>query len=93
MTTFVFMYKLSFFSALLGSIMLLSSCEDETAPAVAYLEVTELLVAAKSNEGTSSAKLNTIWVEQNGQQIGAFSPPCRIPVYAGENHSTRLLEQ
>lgn len=91
MTTFVFMNKLSFFSALLGSIMLLSSCEDETAPAVAYLEVTELLVAAKSNEGTSSAKLNTIWVEQNGQQIGAFSPPCRIPVYAGENQSLRFI--
>ncbi len=85
------MYKTSFFSALIGSILLLSSCEDETAPAVAYLEVTELLVAAKSNEGTSSAKLNTIWVEQNGQQIGAFSPPCRIPVYAGENQALRFI--
>ncbi|MCH1534999.1 MAG: hypothetical protein L7S65_08615 [Schleiferiaceae bacterium] len=77
--------------ALLCSLLFLTTCENEPAPAVAYLEVTELLVAAKSDEGTSSAKLNTIWVEQNGQQIGAFSPPCRIPVYAGENQTLRFI--
>ena len=91
MTTFVVMFKKTFLFALFGSIFLLYSCEDESAPAVAYLEVTELLVASKSDEGTSSAKLNTIWVEQNGQQIGAFSPPCRIPVFAGKNQLLRFI--
>jgi hypothetical protein len=91
MPTFVLMFKSIIFSTILWSLLLLTSCEDETAPAVAYLEVTELRVAAKASEGTSSSKLNTIWVEQNGQQIGAFSPPCRIPVYAGENQSLRFI--
>ncbi|HBK19840.1 MAG TPA: hypothetical protein DDZ07_00800 [Cryomorphaceae bacterium] len=91
MTTFDLMFRKTILIALFGSIFLLYSCEDESAPAVAYLEVSELLVASKSSEGTSSAKLNTIWVEQNGQQIGAFSPPCRIPVYAGENQLLRFI--
>jgi len=91
MTTFDLMFRKTILIALFGSIFLLYSCEEESAPAVAYLEVSELLVASKSSEGTSSAKLNTIWVEQNGQQIGAFSPPCRIPVYAGENQLLRFI--
>ena len=85
------MFRKTILIALFGSIFLLYYCEDESAPAVAYLEVSELLVASKSSEGTSSEKLNTIWVEQNGQQIGAFSPPCRIPVYAGENQLLRFI--
>ena len=91
MITFAVMQNKTLFIVLLCSLLFLTTCEDEPAPAVAYLEVTELLVAAKSDEGTSSAKLNTIWVEQNGQQIGAFSPPCRIPVYAGENQTLRFI--
>lgn len=91
MITFAVMQNKTLFIALLCSLLFLTTCENEPAPAVAYLEVTELLVAAKSDEGTSSAKLNTIWVEQNGQQIGAFSPPCRIPVYAGENQTLRFI--
>lgn len=91
MITFAVMQNKTLFIALLCSLLFLTTCENEPAPAVAYLEVTELLVAAKSDEGTSSAKLNTLWVEQNGQQIGAFSPPCRIPVYAGENQTLRFI--
>lgn len=91
MITFALMQNKTLFIALLCSLLFLTTCENEPAPAVAYLEVTELLVAAKSDEGTSSAKLNTLWVEQNGQQIGAFSPPCRIPVYAGENQTLRFI--
>ena len=91
MITFAVMQNKTLLIALLCSLLFLTTCENEPAPAVAYLEVTELLVAAKSDEGTSSAKLNTIWVEQNGQQIGAFSPPCRIPVYAGENQTLRFI--
>lgn len=91
MITFAVMQNKTLFIALLCSLLFLTTCENEPAPAVAYLEVTELLVAAKSDEGTSSSKLNTIWVEQNGQQIGAFSPPCRIPVYAGENQTLRFI--
>ena len=91
MITFALMQNKTLFIALLCSLLFLTTCENEPTPAVAYLEVTELLVAAKSDEGTSSAKLNTLWVEQNGQQIGAFSPPCRIPVYAGENQTLRFI--
>ena len=51
MPTFVLMFKSIIFSTILWSLLLLTSCEDETAPAVAYLEVTELRVAAKASEG------------------------------------------
>ena len=49
------------------------------------------MVDASINEGTSSARLTTLWVEQNGQQIGAFLPPCTIPVLAGEDQLIRLI--
>lgn len=67
------------------------SCDTAPAPEVSYLVVDTLMVDAGPNEGTSSARLTTLWVEQNGQQIGAFLPPCTIPVLAGEDQLIRLI--
>ena len=62
----------------------LISCDTKAAPEVTYLKVDSLTVNALFNQGTSSSKINTFWVEQNGTQIGAFIPPCEVPILAGE---------
>jgi len=72
MTTFDLMFRKTILIALFGIIFLLYSCEEESAPAVAYLEVSELLVASKSSEGTSSAKLNTIWSNRMANKLAPF---------------------
>ena len=77
------------FAVLIGAT--LSSCDLNPAPEIAYLEVEDMQVNAKNDEGTSSSKLTTLWIEQDGEQIGAFTPPCRIPVYARENSTVRFI--
>lgn len=67
------------------------SCDTAAAPEVAYLKVDSLTVNALINQGTSSSKINTFWVEQNGTQIGAFIPPCEVPILAGENQEIRII--
>ena len=69
----------------------LMSCDTAPAPEVAYLKVDSLTVNALLNQGTSSSKINTFWVEQNGSQIGAFIPPCEVPVLAGESQEIRII--
>jgi len=76
---------------LIVCISVLSGCDVQPAAEVAYLEVNELSVSTTSDQGTSSSKLNTLWVEQNGQQLGAFMPPCRIPLLAGNDQEIRLI--
>lgn len=66
-------------------------CDTAPAPEVAYITVDTLLINATGAQGTSSSKLNTLWVEQNGAQIGAFIPPCEIPVLAGEKQEIRII--
>ena len=65
--------------------LLLNSCDVQPAPEVAYLCVDTLMVAPKTNQGTASSKLTTLWIEQDGEQMGAFTPPCTIPVFARDN--------
>jgi hypothetical protein len=77
------------FAAILGSVLV--NCDLNSAPEIAYLEVDTMLVNAKNGEGTSSSKLTTLWIEQDGEQIGAFTPPCRIPVYARERTTVRSI--
>jgi hypothetical protein len=69
----------------------LSACDTQKASEIAYLEISALAVAPKADEGTASSKLNTLWIEQDGEQIGAFSPPCTIPVFARENTNFRFI--
>ena len=69
----------------------LISCDTAAAPEVAYLKVDSLTANALINQGTSSSKINTFWVEQNGTQIGAFIPPCEVPILAGENQEIRII--
>lgn len=71
--------------------LLLARCDTTTAPEVAYITVDTLVVSAVGNQGTSSSKINTFWVEQNGAQIGAFIPPCEVPVLAGDNQEIRII--
>ena len=76
---------------LIVCISVLSGCDVQPAAEVAYLEVNALSVSTTADQGTSSSKLNTLWVEQNGQQLGAFIPPCRIPLLAGNGQEIRLI--
>ena len=69
----------------------LHSCDVQPAPEVAYLAVDTLMVAPKANQGTASSKLTTLWIEQDGEQMGAFTPPCTIPVFARENTTIRFI--
>ena len=69
----------------------LHSCDVQPAPEVAYLTVDTLVVAPKANQGTASSKLTTLWIEQDGEQMGAFTPPCTIPVFARENTTIRFI--
>lgn len=71
--------------------MLTSSCDTAPAPEVAYITVDTLVVSASGAQGTSSSKINTFWVEQNGAQIGAFIPPCEVPVLAGDDQEIRII--
>lgn len=71
--------------------LLLNSCDVQPAPEVAYLTVDTLMVAPKANQGTASSKLTTLWIEQDGEQMGAFTPPCIIPVFARENTTIRFI--
>lgn len=80
-----------FLTALGLSGLMLSSCDTSKAPDVAYIQIDTLLVSAGGPFGTSSADLSTFWVEQNGNQIGAFAPPAKVPVLAGENQSIRII--
>lgn len=86
------MSKIYVFTLLIGLIALFTtSCDTTPAPEVAYLQIDTLQVNANGTQGTSSSELTTFWVEQNGQQIGAFTPPSLVPVLAGENQSIRII--
>ncbi len=86
------MSKIYVFTLLIGLIALFTtSCDTTPAPEVAYLQIDTLQVNANGTQGTSSSELSTFWVEQNGQQIGAFTPPSLVPVLAGENQSIRII--
>ena len=86
------MSKIFFFTLFAAtSLLLVTSCDNAPAPEVAYLQIDTLQVNAIGAQGTSSSALSTFWVEQNGQQIGAFTPPSLVPVLAGQNQGIRLL--
>ena len=57
-----------------------AGCDTEKAPEVAYIKVNGLGMNTTASEGSSSSKLTTLWVKRNGEQLGAFTPPCRIPI-------------
>jgi hypothetical protein len=67
------------------------SCDTEQSPDVAYIEIPAMNVVTNSSQGAPTSALTTLWIEQNGQDLGAFLPPCRIPVYAGENQTLRFI--
>jgi len=73
------------------SLMLLSRCDNAPAPEISYLQIDTLQVNAGLGQGTSSSQITTFWVEQNGQQIGAFTPPSQVPVLAGNNQEIRII--
>ena len=90
--TFKLMKKRAFLIIGLAiSLLAFNACDTTLAPEVAYITIDTLTVNANASQGTSSSKLTTVWVEQNGQQLGAFIPPCTIPVLAGEDQTLRII--
>jgi len=51
---------------------------EETIPS--YLLIDELSFQALPGDGTSSNKITEVWVFTNGQMLGAFDLPAKIPV-------------
>lgn len=68
-----------------------SACDTEPSPEVAYLIVDGLQLNTTAEQGMPTSKFTTLWVEQNGQQLGAFSPPCTIPVLSGNDQKFRFI--
>lgn len=67
------------------------SCEiinpEEEIPA--YIEVKKIGVAVGPGQGTSSSKVTDVWVYANGNYLGTFELPARIPVLKkGKNDIT-----
>ena len=51
---------------------------EEAVPSVIYID--ELSLNVNPGEGTDSHKITEVWVYTNGQMLGAFDLPARIPV-------------
>lgn len=79
------------FIVILSAAIAFFSCDNEPAPEVAYLSIPELSITTNADQGASSANLTTIWVEQNGQELGAFLPPCKVPVLSGEAQTFKFI--
>lgn len=75
-------------------IILLSSCnrDDLKATVPAYLSISDLnLITDYPTEGTAHNKITTVWVEVNGEPIGAFDLPCLIPVIGEEEVEVEII--
>lgn len=71
--------------------LILESCDQSPSPEVAYLNIKEMALSNSAAGGMPTSKFQTLWVEQNGKQLGAFTPPCTIPVYSGDQNTFRFI--
>jgi hypothetical protein len=84
-------YKTTLFA--FGILTLAGSCNlinpDETAPS--FILIDEFSFDAAPGEGTSSQKITEIWVYTNGQMLGAFDLPAKIPVLDQGNTAVTMF--
>lgn len=79
--------------SLIGLLLVITAagCElinpEEEIPA--YIQVNRIGVAAGPGQGTSSSKITDVWVYANGNYLGTFELPARIPILSkGKNDIT-----
>ncbi len=71
--------------AVLLFVFLLSCSKNEEATVPAYIVIDQIdLVTNFVNEGTSNHKITTAWVFANGEAVGAFELPCKVPAILKE---------
>ncbi len=81
------MARLLYFFILVG---LFAGCNRQAEVPV-YLRIDDFKVETDfSTEGTASSKITTVWVEINGQEIGAYELPVVAPVIANGATNVRI---
>lgn len=74
-------------------VSIISSCKlfdpDELVPSYIYLD--DIRLNPKSNEGTSSDKIIDAWVYVNGNQVGIFELPSRIPIHVEGSYTLQIF--
>ncbi len=84
--------KYSLISLLLG-FSLLQSCRvfnpDEIIPS--YIYINDIIVKPTANQGTSSDNLSDAWVYVNGNLIGTYELPSKVPIHAEGNYNLQVF--
>jgi hypothetical protein len=77
---------------LLIACFLLSSCEiiNPAEDIPSYLHVDAFTVTTNAEQGSSSSKIENVWVSVDGQSLGAYQLPATLPVLASGSHSVVL---
>lgn len=54
--------------------------KDEPVPAYVYIEAINLKVKPDGSQGSNAHDIKDAWIFANGEMIGVFELPCRVPV-------------
>jgi hypothetical protein len=69
---------------LLLSIFFLSACtaidKEETVPSYIYIDKISLSVNPDGSQGSNAHDIKDAWILANGELIGVFELPCRVPI-------------
>ena len=83
-------FNITFF--LIGSLFI--SCNDDlTAELPSYIEIRDFKYTGNNSinpphpDGYNSTNITDVWVSMDGQIIGNFEMPCKIPILSEGNHS------
>lgn len=74
-------------------LLLLAACQTEQAAKPTYVKIDALhLRTDYAEEGTAHHDINTIWLNLNGQSVGAFELPAIIPLILEDGANTLRVE-
>ena len=77
--------------ALLSLLILLSSCERKAEIPV-YLRIDDFKVQTDfASQGTASHRITTVWIQVNGDDIGAYELPAVAPIIADGQTEIRVI--
>lgn len=63
-------------------ILFFASCKKEEIPVPSYVQVDEIKFATHPNQGSSRHNFKDIWLFINGDYVGAYEVPFKVPVIA-----------
>jgi hypothetical protein len=83
------MARLFLFSSIILTSLL--GC-NRTAEVPVYLRIDDFRIETDfSTEGTASSKITTVWVEVDGEDVGAYELPVTAPIIASGNTNLRII--